>query len=418
MSFFTGEWSSKEVLLKSFKLAINNLKFFGTTKIGFISAILLILFGVCKNSIRRNEIIAIGVLLAGLYFISAFYIDPWYPGVITRRVWTPFRIFLLGAMGYAIWVWAKNLLGELLEINRPKNNHVDKTNPIMSFLFRDIVIYTVIVFVYIGNTYVYNETLNGVQYQEEKERLINLSYWLDTSQPELLQSQIKNDDVILYMDEGPMFFYLFHGAIENHAVYFTSLYGTPEQEKWIDGNEKIRYVVAVNPIFSEPNPSSRVGKTILPRFLNGKELIIESDSKFNLSEVELLLINPGNQEEILDIKYSDGSLNEAEFEVIVPPGGSDWIAINNQKDVWVNQLIIDVEKPELNLYLEGIHIKENEALNWPWDEGITIKIINLEQPKKDPTIIPLKSEILDRELELNLQVIADNGISVLSEVIP
>jgi hypothetical protein len=417
-SFFTGDWNRKEALLKSIKFAINNLKFFGTTIPGLLSAGLLILFGMYNNTRRRNEIIAIGGLLAGLYLISAFYIDPWYPGVITRRVWAPFRIFLIGAIGCAIWVWAKKFLGDLLANNRLKINNVDKTNPIMSFLLKDIVIYTVIVFVFIGNTCVYNESLNGVQSQIEKEELIYLSYWLDPGQPELLQSQIKNDEFVLYIDEVPMFFYLFHGALNNHAVYYTSLYGTPEQEKWIDGNEKIRYVVTVNPVNSEPNPSSRVGQTIVPRFINGKQLIIESDSQFNLSEVELLLINPGNQDEILDIKYTDGGMNEIEYKAIVPSGGPNWFAINNQKEVWVNQLIIDVEKQPLNLILEGIHIKENETLNWPWDQGITIKLIDLKNPKKEPIVIPFKSEILDGRLELKLQVIADDGVSVLSEVIP
>jgi hypothetical protein len=218
------------------------------------------------------------------------------------------------------------------------------------------------------------------------------------------------------MDELPLYFFLSHGGLKNRAVFYPAIYGTPEQKKWMDDNEKIRYVVTINPVNSIPNQHARVGKSTVPRFLNGMQLIIESDSQFNLSEVELLLTNLGNQEEILYIKYTNGGMSETEYKVIVPPGGSDWIAIKSQEDVWVNQLKIKVKNQQPNLFLEGIHIKENQALNWPWDQGITIKLKDLKKPNEEPIIIPFQTEILAGGLGLQLQVIADNGVTVLSEV--
>jgi len=66
--------------------------------------------------------------------------------------------------------------------------------------------------------------------------------------------------------------------------------------------------------------------------------------------------------------------------------------------------------------LEGFHSQETEQWNWPWHQGVTIKLITTDNPDKESLAINFDYDTLDDGLGLQLQVIADDGDTVLTEI--
>ena len=411
--FYSGAWSRQEVILQAFEIVIGNFKWLGSTNLGLLSAGILIILGfISANPKKRNGLFAICGLLAVLYFASIFYIGvPWFPGVITRRVWVPLRIILLGAIGYTLWLWAKTLISKLIRYVHDRSNNSIEFNTILSNLSQGIVILSVIVFIFINRTYVYNESLNGRQYQASKERHKYLSYILDPAQPEVMLSQIEKDDVVLYMHELPFYFFLSHGALQHRAVYYPAVANSPEQKEWIDENDDIRYLVAFNPI----HVTSAKLAGVIP-ITKDSQLIIESESSFDLTTVELLLSNQGDRDVLLTIEYSENGDGEKQKQIIVPAGETDWFSITSEENIWLGEVELKVEKKWAKLSLEGLHIQANEHLNWPWDQGVTLLLNTTDNADEEPLAINFDYDTLDAGLGLQLQVIADDGVTVLAVV--
>lgn len=226
-----------------------------------------------------------------------------------------------------------------------------------------------------------------------------------------MQTQIEPDDVVLYMQELPLYFFLSHGALQNRAVYFPAVANSPEQKEWIDENENIRYLVAFNPIH---NTFVQL-QGVFP-ISKDSQLIIKSETSFDLSSVELLLSNQGDRDVILTIEYSENGDGEKQKQIIVPAGETDWFSITSEENIWLGEVELIVEKKWAKLTLEGLHVQANELLNWSWDQGVTLLLNIMDNPDEEPFANNFDYETLDAGLGLQLQVIADDGVTVLALV--
>ncbi len=66
--------------------------------------------------------------------------------------------------------------------------------------------------------------------------------------------------------------------------------------------------------------------------------------------------------------------------------------------------------------MEGLHIQANERFNWPWDQGVTLLLNTTDNAGEEPLAINFDYDALDAGLELQIQVIADDRVTVLAVV--
>lgn len=412
---YTGEWSRGEILLQSLDRAIIDLNWWGgSSRWGFLSTGILIFLGFTSTPRRkRNGVLAMGGLLGGLLVLSLFYIVPWWPAIITRRVWLPVRLFFFGAIGLSFWLWGKTIIEYLIRYVHQYSKYSKGFNLILSFLSKGIFILTVFIFIFLYQSYTNNKWLNGTQYKYAIKSLTYPDRRLDPSQPELLLSQIEKDDVVLYMHEIFMYFFMSHGAMQNRTVFYSAVANSPEQKVWIDENDDIRYIVALNPINIISNYKGEIP------IIKSIQLFIESESLFNLSSVELLLTNRGNKDEKLLMMISGDDDNVMQILITIPARTSGWFPLTNKENIWVDQIKFSIETKQKKLFLEGLHIQENELLNWPWGQDVILKLKTPGSNEETLAVASFNNIIQDAglDLQLQLQVIADDGVSVLAKVI-
>ncbi len=128
------------------------------------------------------------------------------------------------------------------------------------------------------------------------------------------------------------------------------------------------------------------------------QLIVESESSFDLTTVELLLSNQGDRDVLLTIEYSENGDGEKQKQIIVPAGETDWFSIASEENIWLGEVELKVEKKWAKLSLEGLHIQANEHLNWPWDQGVTLVLNTTDNAGEEPLAINFDYDTLDAGL--------------------
>ena len=74
------------------------------------------------------------------------------------------------------------------------------------------------------------------------------------------------------------------------------------------------------------------------------QLIVESETSFDLTTVELLLSNQGDRDVLLTIEYSENGDGEKQKQIIVPAGETDWVSIPSEENIWLGEVELKVEK--------------------------------------------------------------------------
>jgi hypothetical protein len=100
----------------------------------------------------------------------------------------------------------------------------------------------------------------------------------------------------------------------------------------------------------------------------------------------------------------------------ISAGTSNWVSLTTGEEIWGHQFKLNIGKLKPTQKLEGLHIQAYERLNWPWDQGVTLLLNTTDNPDEEPLAINFDYETLDAGLGLQLQVIADDGVTVLAVV--
>jgi hypothetical protein len=414
--FYIGTVDKIETLRETIEILVNDLSWWGVSIYSKMSTLGLIVVGfVGVHEKKRLRVLTLSLLLLSLTVASVFYIIPWFPALLTNRVWIPLKIILLGAVGTAIWASLKAIVQHFSNIfsSKGETEKVD-FNTLLSFINSGAVLIFLIVVLFLGTTYQQNNWLNGSLYRNrlEKVKLLSNTFWFDPTQPEILLSQIEENDYILYMQEMTLYYFLSHGTLESHLVYYSAVFNTPQQKNWIDDNDNLHYLIAMNPLTEFSLPIS--GAIPLSAC---NQIIIESESGLLLSDIELFFTNAIGNAKSININYTlEGMPNKT--KITIPANTTNWFSIPDSEDIFVNSIAISCGNNPQKLTLEGLRIHGNNQLNWPWDQGVFIKIRKTTNPNEELKIISFSTDALDKELNLNLKVLADDGIFVLAEIVP
>jgi len=188
---------------------------------------------------------ALRAILIYAFFLAAifFYVSS-HPADVIFRIWIPLIVMLFGAVGYGIWYALQHSVGLLitrLRAPRPGEN-----------INLQQAVVVVILAILVG--YSFQMITSGGEHLIATGRHLRnrQPIMFDPSQPELLLSQAKPGDRVLYSSMMIMPYYFIHGAMGLGAVYYhPAMEGTQSVSEWLERPD-LRFAVTYNPTVYHP----------------------------------------------------------------------------------------------------------------------------------------------------------------------
>ncbi|MEJ2719311.1 MAG: hypothetical protein P8182_19630, partial [Deltaproteobacteria bacterium] len=186
------------------------------------------------------------ITLAYVFFFLAIhlYVSN-HPADVVLRIWIPLIVILFGAVGKAIeYAFRRSWQLFIRHYTDPEGaGHVDAAKGWPVVLLAFLLGYSFYMVVS-GSEQIYATQ----QHLTERQPLQFVS-----SQPELLMSQAKPGDRVLYTSMMIMPYYFIHGAMQLGAVYYhPALKGTPTETEWLKRPD-LHYAVTYNPTVYHPS---------------------------------------------------------------------------------------------------------------------------------------------------------------------
>jgi len=161
---------------------------------------------------KRTTATFVGLLLGGLCLAGALYVMPHYPAEVFRRVWIPFVVFAVGAMGTVACCVVAGAIATL-------RDHRRYAPAVAGTLVLSLLV--------IGGGAA--TALLGLP--ELIQRHFGLrttaDFALDQSQPGRILHAAGPEAGVVYMDEMTMYVYLLYGGLEHEAAYYPAVDGSP-----------------------------------------------------------------------------------------------------------------------------------------------------------------------------------------------
>jgi hypothetical protein len=408
-NFFIGAWSRRDMFMQGLWRLLAEIEWWGPGVWLRFSALILIVTGfIIAPKEKRTRLLTLAILLLGILAASLLYLVPFFPGVVTDRVWLPVKFFLVGALGSSIWLWLKSLVKKAASFNHETGENED----IPAFLGSKFFIFSLIVVFFVGQTYLQNQWINGTQYRLEVLKNTDRPFYtIDPAQTQFMLERIQPEDYALYMQEVPMYFYLSHGAIHSHTVSYRAVRNTPEQKYWIDNNPDIRFVVASHPVMTVLNQP----QVALP-VMENEFVIIRSENPVNPADIQLLVVNNQAEAGLINITYSVNGGEENRKLLTIEPNSADWVNLEGLNTDQVDYIRLAGVNPQSQVYITGIRIGQQTDLFWPWEQGISVTLKGAKDTQQEMPTLNFDQQTLNQGLDLPLRVLSDDSITVLAEV--
>jgi hypothetical protein len=235
-----------------------------------------------------------------------------------------------------------------------------------------------------------------------------MNFRLDPSQPDSIKQDISfsQNQKIIYMDELGMYFYLTYGGLDYGAVYYPAIDPDQFNQDWMQTNFKnAAFLVGKNPIFElQNNPDMEV---ILD---DNARLDFEGVSELSFNSFRALIVHNGQPVELeIDWHAEDQTITTSK---LIPANTSEWIEFSESE--------FNAEKVTIRLIgdrpitVRGISFETQAKTNWPWDPGISL---TLTPVAGDATSTEISETSLMDNLPLNIEVIDDDGFTILAKVL-
>ena len=194
--------------------------------------------------VKRRKVIRVAIIMA-LFCLVGLFFPPRQPGDVFFRLWIPLVAVLTGAVSRAGWftlVLSFNILRE----NLTEKNMAEKRPP---WRYWPVVFQ----FIFIGYGFAIvssglEHTAAIVQYTKNRQPLE-----VSQAQIDLLMSEIKPGDRVVYSSMLAMPYFLVNGGMNYGAVYYHPVLSGQEPEKTLLRADNIRFLVAYNPLVDSPS---------------------------------------------------------------------------------------------------------------------------------------------------------------------
>jgi hypothetical protein len=361
---------------------------------------------------RRRKIAVMGVLLFPLLFVDFALPHPHYPGESFTRLWVPFAVLLTGAIGQVAvtclalsFDWLRRVVAGGMDDSPSREDAFSKDGWRLVLLALMLIILC-------------RYTLNSVESKIGRMRyaqqgmLTQGDIVFASRQPDLLFSLARKNERVLYTHETTMYYFLIHGGLDFGAVYYPAIRGTPDEQTWLAPDKNISFLAGINPYCAIP---LRTANGLALR--RGEKIEVRSESPLPLAAVRLRLVNPGNEARlaihVLDLPASDKATTS--IELLVPPKSDGWLPAAPKTDFRSSRFAIEMLERTAVTCLAGIRMQDNSPLNWPWDQGISLAY-SPGDGDRNVTVVSFSSRDLCPALKRPLQILADDGSSVLAKV--
>jgi hypothetical protein len=223
------------------------------------------------------------------------------------------------------------------------------------------------------------------------------NFALNPQQPALLFDKlIQPDDLVLYTQELPLYYYLSSGGFDHGAVFLPLVQNTQQAQYWLEERApEVNYLVAMNPV-SDPD-GIRVDQQLKIDGVNGQDL--------EASSFSIYVSNPGEAvAATIEWAYSQGII---ETNGVVPGSFEGWLEFStNQK---ASHLIVTVEQP---IHVNGLRLSPNDSTQWPWSVGVLLSA----ETSNGVDQFEVSTSALLPESAWSIEVIDDRGSIVLAKI--
>jgi len=406
-SWYPAEWNYLDYLL----IAIKSLEHFVTfwaSPVSIFGVILLLAFCLLKLRQRTGgSWLFMGGLLSGALFFSVIFLDPWWGPQLLERVWIVVGIFLTGALGLMLWYIARIVFTLGKRFYRQRNVKAVLSKGRLGLLHATIAISLLLLAcrqAYINYFpyyfYSFGATIN---YQTDL-----MNFRLDFSQPNLIKQDISlsKEQTIIYMGEIQMYFYMTYGGLNYGSLYYPAIDSKQFDQDWLQTSLKqAAFLVGENPIVQlQNNADMEIDLD------DNAQLGFEGVSNLSIYSFQAFIVHSGQPVE-LEIDWHAQS-QIITTSKIIPANTSGWIDFR-QNELGAEKVTIRLIGNR-SVTIRGISFENQPRTNWPWEPGIRLTLTPLTG---DASSIEISETSLMENLPLNIEVIDDDGFTILAKVI-
>ena len=401
-AFYPGEWDYLSAFVASLNTSVSIifvwLSAFAYSVVGLLLPIAGF-FGLSAER-RRNWLLTF-FLFAGLLIASLGYVVPWFGALFFERAWIPLAVLLLGLVGqlllnYAIILW--KLVRAILD---RKRSQVDFSQAIGTRSVWLLVLLAPALLLGLANYFPFYLRHYFLTLDNQQQRH---NFTLNTGQPLSVfeNSSTKPESYFLFMGEIPLYFYLTYGGLDYGAIFYPAL-DESSGVVWEDV-PAVDYLVAANPLYQGSNNADLAVELGESTLLSMEPL---SDYEFDSFD---LYIQGESQVSELELEWRNGNTVFVS-SVSIPALTSNWTHFA-QTEFDAQSFEIRVVKGTVQI--RGLRFHGETNTHWPWDVGITLR---LTRPDGEPTSVEISKDQLAKGLPLELDVLNDDGYTVLARVV-
>jgi hypothetical protein len=349
---------------------------------------------------ERRRVGVTGLALGAILFISVLYHHPVHGSTATGRIWLSVAIFLVGAISNGIFFFSTTLASW---IARPQQAKLSR---------RQLVIrgaQVVILGVLIGRALATNLRYSATSYPAAIEKAITKEN-LDLGEGEALRGMLADGsgNATLYLDEVALYHAVTYNGLQSEAVYAPILYGEDQLREWVTNNPRLALAAGVSPLAGLES----ITRGAVPV---GKDLTLEisgpADPALTWSAVKIE--NSGGAAE-LAILFKGHSTLAAET-LPVPAGYSGWLTLPRSL-LGVSEFSVSTTPSTGPLLVRGLRVSGQDNLYWPWDQGVSLKVLNSHEPNQADQVWLSTSNMAD-ELGLDLEVVSDDYSILVARIL-
>jgi len=365
---------------------------------GYLSLAFFVLCGLLTVPLnKRKDVLIIFAVVSVLLLSSIVYYVPNYPGNLFGRMLVPFGVFCAGAAGQSI-AYLISWISHWLRNKTDATNQKPHFAPLIlqnrfSMLLVMLLLGLLCVNIFIGTIKTARMTIYKINNDQKT---------FDPLQPQTLISRSNPEDLVLYDADTPMFYYFSYGALQRRVIYYHAIKNTPDEDVWLRGESKIRFIVDWNRI-----TEGRINLTVT------KEINIKSSTTKLFNSIFFYVTNRGSDCKLKLNLMQNGSMDSVVQNLVVPADYSGWINFPADRQLYFDSFDLIALKGKIKI--EGMRTQKDASLYWPWDEGITIAYTNAYGERHDANFETSNGSFPD--LGNKYIVVSDKGSSILLELI-
>jgi len=331
---------------------------------------LLFLVGLtATDPARRSPLVATLAALALALAASAVQFQGYYSGVAFSRVWiSMFYLLLGGAMAGVLWLLPSVLKTSAAVFRAGFEGLPLRLGAGLSLLATAFMMIVVVLLLLAGTVAEFAPNLmHKLQRPDAARQTATAESWMNSGQPERLRQVMNADDSVIYIDSVIMDAFFLSGLLERKAVYWPSLQGRPDKDRWIGPSAGVAYAAAMNPALALTTGSG------IP-LEEGVSLAIEGDGVALDAPLYLRFRALGEKAEItlgLHGVPPERAL-VGEQSVTLAQGESKWVLVTGLGDGSVSLVTMNFSSSNGPVFLDGISDDPENGLFWPWNRPLLV----------------------------------------------